>query len=92
METDSSSHVLPIHELFYSHRLGIVGPIVHYKSALIIHRCLRNAHFCSSFCRLPCCLSPGSGLVHSLRGGLRHQRGGAGHHQLQALTPADENR
>ncbi len=37
-------------------------------------------------------LSPGPGLVHGLRGGLRHQRGGTCHHQLQAVASADENR
>lgn len=37
-------------------------------------------------------LSPGPGLVHGLRGRLRHQRGGTRHYQLQALTLADENR
>lgn len=36
--------------------------------------------------------SLGPGLIHSLRGRLRHQRRGTCHHQLQALAPADENR
>lgn len=84
---------LSIFELFYSYCLGI-GSIVHLqKQTLIIHRCLNNAYFCSSFC--PCRLSrlsPGPGLVHGLRGRLRHQRGGTRHYQLQALTLADENR
>lgn len=37
-------------------------------------------------------LSPGPSFLHRLGGRLRHQRGGTRHHQLQALTFADENR
>jgi len=53
LDRETLAYIVSINELLYSHCLGI-DIIMHYKNTLIIHQCISNEHFCSSFCPCHC--------------------------------------